>query len=177
MADLLAETEGLDEAAFLERYPYPFLVREATKGPQVPSGGGSERRTTRLTGKAAAPAGDGFMQGDVRVHPVCPADPDNFDGAVTLGRDAGCDVVVDDGSISAHHADFTLEFEGEEKVFYVADVGSANGTFVNGEAVPASGRARIEDQDSIRFGPAVKFQFFQAAGFREFLEFYRRIKR
>jgi len=177
MQELLRQTEGLSAEEFLQRFPYPFLVREATRGSVSVPEAQTQRGTTRLKGVAAVPVGDGFAQADVWVYPVCPRDPDNFDGAVRLGRDPGGDVVVDDGSISNHHADFTLEVEGDERLFFVSDVGSSNGTFVNGERLEPGQPTRIEDQDSVRFGPAVKFQFFHAEGFQQFLEFYRRIKR
>ena len=174
LEELIQETADLSEEAFLEAYPFPFLVREATGAPSEPPAGGAERQTRKLD-KASVPVGDGFAQGDVWVHPVCPRDPENSDGAVRLGRDADCDVVVTDDSISGHHASFSLELEGDERVFFVEDAGSSNGTFLNGD--PISARSRLSDQDSLRFGPAAKFQFFAAEGFLQFLSFYRRIKR
>lgn len=175
ISDLIAAAKaaGSDEA-FVEQYPFPFLVREATgkSVPAVPT----DRGTQRLKA-AAVPTGDGFMEAEVSVYAVCPRDPENNEGAVTLGRDAGCDVVVADGSISTVHLRFTLEVEGDERVFFVADAGSSNGTFLNGERLEPDAPTRISDQDSLRVGPAVKLQFFTAEGFYEFLDFYRRIKK
>jgi pSer/pThr/pTyr-binding forkhead associated (FHA) protein len=47
---------------------------------------------------------------------------------VTLGRGKDCDVVVDDPSISHHHAAFELGKNG----YRVRDLGSTNGFVVNG---------------------------------------------
>lgn len=59
----------------------------------------------------------------------------------------------------------------------MVDAGSSNGTFVDGEAAPSGAPVRVEDQASVRFGPQAKFQFFTAAGFFQFMDFYRRIKK
>ncbi len=172
--DFIAEIDGLSDDEFEEQYPYPFLVKEATEGgePEATSG----RGTTRLKTPSAV-IGGGLLQGDVVLHGVCPKDPENFDDAVSLGRNDACDLVVADGSISSKHAHFTLQFEGDEKTFFVTDLGSSNGTFVNGEKIEPNVPVQVDDQDSIRFGPAVKFQFFQSEGFYQFLQFYKRMKK
>ena len=58
----------------------------------------------------------------------------------TIGRDAACEAVVDDRSVSRRHA--TIERRGDDWV--VVDQGSANGTFIDGhrmtEAVLRSGQ-------------------------------------
>lgn len=174
MHAFLAETKGLSREDFLETYPYPFLIREATKiTTALPAD--QDATTQRLT-RVAPTVGDGFMQGDVWIHPICPRDPDNFAGAVKIGRDEECDVVVADGSISGLHAHFTLEFEDETPVVYVTDLASSNGTFLNGDPLASQAATRLTNQDGLRFGPAVKFQFFEAEGFFEFIDLYRRIR-
>jgi hypothetical protein len=49
----------------------------------------------------------------------------------TLGRDVNNSIVLDDEFVSAQHA--ALTFRG--KAWYVEDLGSTNGTYVNGEPV------------------------------------------
>jgi hypothetical protein len=177
IAGFIEETRELrTEEDFVASYPYPFLVQEATQT-TAPRAGRSERTTIRLR-EAAVPTGDGFAQGDVWIQHVCPKDPSRNEGAVLLGRDGDCDIVVVDASISSVHSRFTLEWgEGEEKIFYVTDADSSNGTFLNGEKIAPETAVRLSDQDSLRFGPAVKFQFFTAEGFFQFLDLYRRIKK
>jgi len=65
----------------------------------------------------------------------------------TLGRDPGCDVVLNDGKCSRRHAMVEDLPEG----LVVRDAGSANGTYVNGKRVD---RARLEPGDVIRLGDA-----------------------
>jgi hypothetical protein len=64
-----------------------------------------------------------------------------------LGRDPGCDVVLNDGKCSRRHA--TVEDLPEGLV--VRDAGSANGTYVNGKRIE---KARLRPGDTIRLGDA-----------------------
>ncbi len=64
---------------------------------------------------------------------------------VTLGRGDDNDVVLDDPQVSRHHA--RIRREGD--AYFVEDLASANGTYINGKRV---GRAQIGPQDLISFG-------------------------
>jgi hypothetical protein len=187
--DFIAATRELASApAFVARFPHPFLVHEATDG--APSAPPQDRRTAKVS-RVAPPAGDGFGRGDVSIHRLRPRDPAQDEGVVTLGRDDACDVVVDDPTVSLIHARFSVEGaapvdpdgapddddDDDGRRFYVADAHSSNGTYVDGVAVARGARARVVDPASLRFGPQAKFQFFTAAGFFQFLDLYRRIKR
>jgi pSer/pThr/pTyr-binding forkhead associated (FHA) protein len=55
----------------------------------------------------------------------------SLDAVTTLGRDVNNTIVVDDEFASGSHA--VLTYRG--RAWYVEDLGSTNGTFVNGEAV------------------------------------------
>lgn len=63
---------------------------------------------------------------------------------VLLGRHPNCQVVFDNGAISRHHAQI-LESHGS---YYIEDLRSRNGTFLNGE--PLDGRTELKDGDQIR---------------------------
>lgn len=54
-----------------------------------------------------------------------------LDAVTTLGRDVNNAIVIDDPFASAEHAVLTYRGRG----WYVEDMGSTNGTFVNGRAV------------------------------------------
>lgn len=68
-------------------------------------------------------------------------------GKVVVGRSRECDVRVEDGNVSRRH--FELVQEGPT-TWAVADLGSTNGTEVNGRRV--SGRQRVDDGDRITIG-------------------------
>jgi pSer/pThr/pTyr-binding forkhead associated (FHA) protein len=73
---------------------------------------------------------------------------------LSVGRTKENDLVVDDASISKHHATLTVNPEGK---FLIADTGSTNGTFVNGERI-AYGRAiDVGDRDRVKFGSVEVF--------------------
>ena len=59
-------------------------------------------------------------------------------GTLTIGRASKCDVVIDSGSVSRHHANLLVATEVE-----VEDVGSSNGTFVDGAKLPANKRVKL----------------------------------
>jgi two-component system response regulator AtoC len=59
-------------------------------------------------------------------------------GTLTIGRSAGCDVAIDSGSVSRHHANLMIAADVE-----IEDVGSSNGTFVDGARLPPNQRVRI----------------------------------
>ena len=68
-------------------------------------------------------------------------------GVTRLGRALDNDIVLQDNSVSRHHASIT-QLNG---TFRVSDLGSHNGTYVRGERVTETGLA---DGDSVKFGEA-----------------------
>ncbi len=73
-----------------------------------------------------------------------------FDQAsVVIGRTAECDVILYEAGVSRKHACVTVE--GSD--FWIEDLGSSNGTRVNGETI--KGRQALKDGDSISMGPVV----------------------
>lgn len=63
----------------------------------------------------------------------------------TIGRLPDNTLQIDDGSVSSHHAELTLE--GDR--YHLHDLGSTNGTSVNGEPITD---AVLRNGDEIRFG-------------------------
>lgn len=72
-----------------------------------------------------------------------------LDDIYTVGRDLTSDIPVSDSSISTHHARFVRDGES----YSLEDLGSRNGTFVNGEQVTAS--RSLADNDVVRFGRVI----------------------
>ena len=65
---------------------------------------------------------------------------------VTIGRDRDCDVVLTDSSVSRRHAQMLRQ----ERGLYVQDLGSRNGTMLNGQRL---GEPRLlEDGDTLTVG-------------------------
>ncbi len=59
-------------------------------------------------------------------------------GALTIGRASKCDVVIDSGSVSRHHANLLL---GSEVA--IEDVGSSNGTTVDGTRLTQKSQVKL----------------------------------
>ncbi|MCP4167666.1 MAG: FHA domain-containing protein [Chloroflexi bacterium] len=70
----------------------------------------------------------------------------------TIGRADENDLVVDGELASRYHARIYAEVWLEKPQFYVQDLASANGTFVNGERIA---RQSLIDNDRIAFGETV----------------------
>jgi hypothetical protein len=64
---------------------------------------------------------------------------------VVIGRSRECDVRLTDANVSRRHA----EIRHEDDEFWIVDLGSTNGTELNGERID---RARLADRDRITLG-------------------------
>lgn len=98
--------------------------------PQLTPQALARTRVGRLTVRSGALASREFLIGE----------------ALELGREPDNDAMLPDPKVSRHHA--RIQRDGERYV--LADLGSSNGTFVNGERVAAP--ARLEDGDVIMIG-------------------------
>ncbi|HVX13217.1 MAG TPA: SpoIIE family protein phosphatase [Pirellulales bacterium] len=61
-----------------------------------------------------------------------------------LGRHPDCDIVLDEGAVSRQHA----QISSASNEFFVEDLGSRNGTTVNGQ--PVRGRRRLYNNDQVK---------------------------
>jgi len=73
-----------------------------------------------------------------------------------IGRDARCDVLVADRQVTRQHASITLEKDG----YVLQDLGSKNGTFVNGQEL--KGPHLLQDGDEIQIALCCKLAFVAA---------------
>ena len=65
--------------------------------------------------------------------------------AWVIGRAQECDLVVAEAQVSSHHCRLTHQADG----FLLEDLGSTNGTFVNGERITSQ---RLNDGDRVNVG-------------------------
>jgi hypothetical protein len=102
--------------------------------------------THRDSGSAARP----------RNHPAqrpwLDVDGDHYPllAAITiLGRDNSADVILDDPGISRQHTEIRVTSDGPHLIANIRDLGSTNGTFVNGERITSQ---RLTDGDRVNVG-------------------------
>jgi pSer/pThr/pTyr-binding forkhead associated (FHA) protein len=76
-----------------------------------------------------------------------------------IGRGTDCDVVILNETVSRRHAAIRRHGDG----WMLVDLGSKNGTWVNGVAVDGPGAVAIEPGDELRFA-AVTARFDPDAG-------------
>ena len=77
-------------------------------------------------------------------------------GTLTIGRSAECDIVLDDRQVSRQHA----RVAWREDHYEIEDLGSKNGTHLNGREV--TGVKRLRDGDEIQIALGFKLAFVDA---------------
>ena len=77
---------------------------------------------------------------------------------VVIGRDIDNEIVINDSEISRRHTRLLIQDGG----YVVEDLGSTNGTFVNGQKI--TGPHSLESGQTIRFGENVTLSY-EVAGF------------
>ncbi|NMW84195.1 FHA domain-containing protein [Peptoniphilus sp. AGMB00490] len=71
-----------------------------------------------------------------------------IDGDITLGRSSRNDVVIKDKFVSKNH----LKILDKNQVYYIEDLGSANGTFLNGVKIEPNELIELQNNDKIGVG-------------------------
>lgn len=119
------------------------LDTEAPKG-SAPAPAPAGRKTVLLTEAHKPPvvgwfvAMTGAQKGeDFRIH----------DGQNTIGSAPEADIILRDPAISGKHA----SLRHKDQKFYITDLDSTNGTFLNDGAQPIS-REELKDNDTLRLG-------------------------
>lgn len=151
----MREIQGLGPGA-LARAGHPFLLEE---GPLRAATIHDELDATR-----AVPLGPDALQAE---HKEISADlsrrqvyfvvrKDNKRGDVTIGRTKDCDVRLPTSSVSKKHA---VIANVEKNRWTIRDLGSKNGTFIEGQAVTKGLALPLPSGTLVRFGPEVRLTF------------------
>ncbi len=88
---------------------------------------------------------------------VIPIGRDSAEGQLILGRADDVDVVLFDGSVSSRHAQ--VRFDGWKRKAWLSDLGSTNGTMVNGTAVLHE--VELQEANVVTLGDESAFLFMR----------------
>jgi hypothetical protein len=166
LTDLLDSASTSSEAGFVAEFPHPVFVPE-----KICSGVLTDRRGSVGTGTMLL--GPRERGGSLKLKPakllVLHKEPtkgrlDRFDDGtglgtwISVGRQSDSEVMVNDFSVSKVHARVRSNPEG----FEIEDLGSNNGTTLNGVQLSAGVVAPLRSGDRIRFG-RVQMRFYSTA--------------
>lgn len=119
--------------------------------------------TVTVTQEEAGGAPASFDGPQTLVVPVARKLARSKEPRISFGRSSICDVVLAYTPVSKHHG----YFEERLGVWQLVDVGSTNGTIVDGKKVPPGG-AMLRDGSVVQFGH-VFARFFGPRAFQDFL--------
>jgi hypothetical protein len=166
LTDLLDSASTSSEEGFVAEFPHPVFVPE-----KICSGVLADRRGSVGTGTMLL--GPRQRGGSLKLKPakllVLHKEPtkgrlDRFDDGtglgtwISVGRQSDSEVMVNDFSVSKVHARVRSNPEG----FEIEDLGSNNGTTLNGVQLSAGVVAPLRSGDRIRFG-RVQMRFYSTA--------------
>jgi FHA domain len=119
-------------------------------GSKVPDGLASENTTAsfRMWIAMQDPTAGGLPRLDSPLLPVTKSDRNPFAGLITVGRGPRNDVHLATSSVSKNHAWFRLA----DEAWQLRDVGSTNGTMINGVTLAAEVDQALESGSQVRFG-------------------------
>lgn len=175
VAAFLRKTEGLSEEAFVSRYPLGSLVIQV--GADVVAASVYDTHPPRyvredtVVSSDDGPAVTGSAESQF-VHFLQKTGRNSFPNMVTLGRSHNNDLFIPHPSISKLHALLKESREG----YTVTDVGSTNGSFLEGERLVENKAHALSSKASLRFGK-VQATFFLPPDLFEFIDLFRRMQR
>ena len=108
---------------------------DRARAEQRPAAAPAPSRNRRSPSSVLVHAGEGAKPSTVRLN-----------GSTDVGRAAGCSITVDDTYVSQHHA----RFFQRDGAWYVEDLGSTNGTFVNDRKVERT--SEVHSGDVVKIG-------------------------
>ncbi|MGV3623718.1 MAG: FHA domain-containing protein [Archangium sp.] len=88
---------------------------------------------------------------------VVPLGREAPEGSLVIGRGEAADVRLFDGSVSSLHAE--IRWDGWKRVAWLRDLGSTNGTLVNGNAL--TGEVELAEGNVVTLGDETAFLFLR----------------
>ena len=163
MTQLAEQLRQWGKEKFAQQYPNPFLVLvfeppEEDDFDEESTVQTKQTDLSQLSGQVAEPTGK-------RVIFIAQGRRPTDGERLVVGRQAGCEIIIDARKVSREHAAFIFR-NGR---WYVEDLGSANGTRVNGNKLPPSSPHLLKSGDMLAFWQYL-FQFVEPSAFMALLQ-------
>jgi len=167
---VLQHALSVERPDFLIGYPNPVFVAGEVKDGRlirmVDKGNYGTHHylsvSTMLNSKKTTASPVRFMP--IRHHSVDDEQP--VDRWMQIGRTSESEIMINDYTISKRHA--RVRHARGRGGYMLEDLGSTNGTWINGEKLLEDAPIRIQSADTIRFGRHI-FTFYLARDFYDFL--------
>jgi hypothetical protein len=170
LAHYLSTTSSVPPKAFSEMHPDGFLVEKTQKSMdkevifQFSTKSFDDEEVLRAQKQ-------GVVLGDLleaRVIEIKERKESTSPSHVTIGRAAQNDIILYNKMVSKDHAYLEIPEKGGN--CSLVDIGSKNGTLLNGEEVTPNKTYPLRDGDEISFGPETKVVYFSSRTFHDFLK-------
>ena len=142
VSDLVEDLEKRGEDAFRHRYPHPFLVLRYSP-PDDPEEVDLQTVETQLSDFDHKEKRNPI----IKVVPLAKSNRNAFKSKITLGRAKNNDVILRVAKVSKIHAAFVV---GKDQ-WQLMDMGSVNGTVVNGDRLEKNQSVKLDSGDIISF--------------------------
>jgi hypothetical protein len=169
LAHYLSATTSMPAKTFTEMYPDGFLVEKTQKSMdkevifQFSTKSFEDEEVLRAQ-KHGVALGDIL---EARVIEIKERKESTTPLHVTVGRAAQNDIILYNKMVSKDHAYLEVSQKGGN--CSLVDVGSKNGTLLNGDEMTPNKTYPLRDGDEISFGPETKVVYFSSRTFHEFL--------
>jgi hypothetical protein len=164
---------SLSRKRFLAQFPSPLLLIEM-RGRKKSDGLSDFAKTSNPKGPTLPAVRLESAVMETRIAPVEKSGRNDFPNAIAVGRDSTNDIVLSHPSISKFHAVFRRDPNG--RGLAVWDVGSMNGTSVDGRLLGEGDWAPLESGMPIIFGKSVQGTYFSAEEFHDYLKLLDRLR-
>jgi hypothetical protein len=162
LTEIRSLADELDEVRFSARNPFCVLVSlEIGAGLLTPTGARGGPRTMRHLRQP----NETYQPSVLRYTTLQPRESEQGGLWLSVGRTSDNDIVVNDYAVSRRHARFR-QVAGAG--FVIEDVGSVNGTALDGAWITPNEQTRLRSGQSLRFG-RLAFTFLKATDFHTFL--------
>jgi hypothetical protein len=153
--ELVKEVRETSRDVFVSRYPAPFLLIFGSEIDGSPSDPPGAPEAGTLAGSFTFRTFTGYPDdtssgNELReVYPVTKRGANPYPDRVSVGRARNCDIVLRNRSVSKLHAHFRRASSGK---FEIVDLGSYNGTWLNGAQLDAHNGELVSTGDELQFG-------------------------